>query len=130
MAPVAVALCCRKRADLPDSPPTAHPGHITLQRLEPFQQGSVTLPGRVSWNPRLCASRRRTLFQGSLFSAYRYFSVSIGCLQAHVAEPSANNIHLDAGLQKMNRSAVPPEVGRYGLQTSVGPPLNNVRGIP
>src|ERR1039457_3748114 len=89
-------------------------GNITLQRPEPSQQGSVSLPGRFSWNPLLCAPRRRALFQGSLFSADCYFSVAIGCLQAHVAEPSANNIHLDACLQKMNRSAVPPEVGGYG----------------
>src|SRR5674476_1340751 len=111
MAPVAVALCGRAAPSGANQGDRLVFGNITLQRLEPFQQGSVTLPGRFSWNPRLCASRRRTLVQGSLFSAYRYFSVSIGCLQAHVAEPSANNIHLDAGLQKMNRSAVPPEVG-------------------
>jgi hypothetical protein len=56
MAPVAVALCCRKRADPPDSPPTAQPGHITGegtlrglspcgQKILPTRAGSLTRRG-------------------------------------------------------------------------------------
>src|SRR5437016_13693288 len=84
-------------------------GNITLQRLEPVQQGSVGLPEGFSRNPLICGSGQRALFQGGLLGAKGNLSIPIRCLQARVAQPGADDIYFNAGLQKVDRSAVAPD---------------------
>lgn len=51
-------------------------GNITLQRLGPFQLGSVSLPGRSFLESSSLRPQAAYPFHGSLFSAYRYFQLS------------------------------------------------------
>ena len=51
-------------------------------------------------------------FQGGLLGAKSDFGVSIGCLQAGMTEPRADNIHLDPSFKKMHGCAVAPDVRR------------------
>jgi hypothetical protein len=85
-------------------------GHITLQRLEPVQQGAVSLPSGFPRSPLVCGARNCTLFQSGLLGAESNLGVAIGGFQACVAEPGANDIHLDAGFEKVHGGGVPPHV--------------------
>ena len=68
-------------------------GNITLQRLQPFQQGGVGLPGGLPRNPLVYASRKNAFFQCGLFGADRDFRISIRRLQVCMAEPSTNDVY-------------------------------------
>ena len=83
-------------------------GHIMLQRLEPVQQCSVGLTKRFLWNPLIRSGRQKALFQSGLLGSESDFGIPTGCLQACVAKPGANDIHLDNGFQKVHGGAVVP----------------------
>ena len=85
-------------------------GHITLQRLEPGQQGGIGLPARFARNPLVCSAWHRTLFQRGLLRTESNLGVAISGFQACVAEPSANDVHLDTSFEKMHGSGVSPHV--------------------
>lgn len=81
-----------------------------LQRLEPVQQGGVSLPERFSRNPLVCDFGHRALLQCRLLGADRDLGVPICRLQAGVAKPGTNDIHLDARFQEVHGCTVPPGV--------------------
>ena len=104
-------------------------GNITLQRLQPFQQGDVGLPGGLPRNPLVYASRKNAFFQCGLFGADGDFRISIRRLQVCMAEPSTNDVYLGSGFQEMHCGAMPPNVRRNEFPRAIGSPLNKLFGV-
>src|SRR5437868_440307 len=88
--------------DVSDAGGTRVFGHIMLPGLEPVQQGGIGLPARFSRNPLVCGVRHYALFQSGLLGTESNLGVAIGGFQACVAEPSANDVHLDTSFEKMH----------------------------
>lgn len=94
-------------------------GHITLQRLEPVQEGDVVLPNGLRLEPLTC-DWRSTLGESLLFRTDGDLCISVCCFQTDVAEPPTDDINLDAGFQQVNRRCVSNYVGRNSLRLAVG----------
>ena len=98
-------------------------GHITLQRLEPVQEGVVVSPSGLRLEPLTC-DWRSTLGESLLFRTDGDLCISVCCFQADMAEPPTDDINLDAGFQQMNRRGVSKYVRGNSLRLAVGTVLD------